>query len=149
MNCLFRSTYEDSSALDVHDPNFDSEEETGQENIPKLSGLHRKDTDILKPKVSISAYKKKAEAIIAEFFTSGDFGDVVDSIQELDASRYAFEFVKRLLSMSMDKDDRERESVSRLLSDLRESLQIFIVLSICSLCFLNNILQIPIFYPVT
>ena len=117
-----RSTYEDSSALDVHDPNFDSEEETGQENIPKISGLHRKDTDILKPKVSITAYKKKAEAIITEFFISGDVADVADSIYELDASRYAFEFVKRLLSMSMDKDDRERESVSRLLSDLREFL---------------------------
>ena len=103
----------------MYDPNYDSEDDTTNRNIPKLSGLHRKDTDILKPKVSIFAYKKKVESIIAEFFVSGDSSDTASSIQELDAPQYAFEFVKRLLSMSMDKDDRERESASRLLSELR------------------------------
>ena len=82
--------------------------------------MHRDEIDIIKPKVSISTYKKRVEPIIMEYFVSGDVADTASSIQELDAPQYAFEFVKRIISMSMDKDDRERESVSRLLTQLRK-----------------------------
>lgn len=40
------------------------------------------------------------------------------SLLELGATRYAYEFVKRAVHMSMDRADKEREMVSRLLSEL-------------------------------
>lgn len=106
--------------MDAHDPNYDSEEDTTNGVIPKLSGLHREDSNVIKPKISISAYKKRVEDIITEFFVSNDFADIARSLSELDAPQYGFEFVKRLISMSMDKEDRERELVSRLLTELRK-----------------------------
>ncbi len=39
-------------------------------------------------------------------------------LQEIDAPEYSYEFVKRLVSMSLDKGDRERELVSKLFSAL-------------------------------
>ena len=54
--------------------------------------------------------------ISQEFFVSGDFDDITRTIFEIDAAEYSYEFVKRLLNMSLDKGDRERELVSQLMS---------------------------------
>lgn len=101
-------------ALDEHDPNYDSEEETGKEKIPKYAALHR--DDVAKSSLTLSTYKHRVEPIISEFFTSGDFDEVTDSLEDIGAPEYSYEFVKRLVNTSCDKGDRERELVSKLLS---------------------------------
>lgn len=66
-------------ALDEYDPNYDSEEETGKEFIPKYAALHR--DDVAKSSITLTAYKKKIEPIIAEFFLNGDIDNVASSIE--------------------------------------------------------------------
>lgn len=110
------SLYNDPSALDEHDPNYDSEEETRVDPILKVSGLKR--SDIGRSKLTLSAYKKQILSIINEFFVSNEFDELANSLQELEAPEYSYEFVKRLINISLDKTDRERELVSQLLSTL-------------------------------
>jgi programmed cell death protein 4 len=111
------SLYEgDNIAFDEDDPNYDSEEETGNEFIPTLGGLHRE--DIAKSKMTLTTYKKTIEPPISELFVSGDFDEIARTIFELEAPEYSYEFVKRLVNMSFDKTDKERELVSQLLSAL-------------------------------
>lgn len=111
------STYQDPCAMDEDDPNYDSEEDFSVP-IPRYSGLLRDDKDIARSKLTLTSYKKKIEPIIKEFFVSCDVNELVNSIQEIEAPEYSYEFVKRLINMSLDKDDRVRESVSKLMSDL-------------------------------
>ena len=111
------SLYQDPSALDQDDPNYDSEEDFSVP-IPKYSGLLRDDKDIARSKLTLTSYKKKVEPIIKEFFVSCDVNELVNSIQEIEAPEYSYEFVKRLVNMSLDQNDRVRESVSKLMSEL-------------------------------
>jgi hypothetical protein len=63
------SLYKDPAALDEHDPNFDSEEETGREYIPG-SSPGRFDynpelrTSVTLAKMTLPEYKKRIEDII-------------------------------------------------------------------------------------
>lgn len=54
--------------------------------------------------------------MISEFFVHGDVVEVICSVQEIGCPEYSYEFVKRIINMSCDKSDRERELVSKLLS---------------------------------
>jgi len=65
-------------------------------------------------KITLSAYKRKIEPLISEYFVHGDVGEILRSLQEVDAPEYSYEFVKRLVNMSFDKTDRERELSSKL-----------------------------------
>ncbi len=128
------SLYNDPYALDRDDPNYDSEEDLG-DNIPTYGALHRE--NIAKSKMTLTQYKKVVQPVIQEFFTSGDLDEVVarlnvsryvhlysscynDSLfsQEIDAPEYSYEFVKRLINTSIDLGDQQREQVSQLLSAL-------------------------------
>lgn len=73
------SSHDDSCALDEHDPNYDSEEDTGNRSIPKYAALHR--DDVALSHITLTTYKKQVEPIIAEFFVSGDIDDTASSIQ--------------------------------------------------------------------
>lgn len=53
-----------------------------------------------------------------EFFVSGETDEVRQSLVELESQVFHYEFVKRAISMSLDKHEKEREMVSRLLSSL-------------------------------
>jgi programmed cell death protein 4 len=108
------STYADPSSFDQRDPNYDSEQETGREDVPRLSALLRE--DVGKSKMTLTAYKKVVEPIITEYFVSGDVDDVLVSIQEIGAPEYSYECVKRSINMSFDKADHERELISQMLS---------------------------------
>jgi len=114
------SLYEDPKALDEDDPNYDSEEETGFVAIPKYASLYRE--DIAKSSMTLTQYKKAIEPFIKEYFVSGDLNEIARSIQEIEAHEYAYEFVKRIINMSLDQGDRERELVSTLLSDFYPDL---------------------------
>ncbi|KAJ0400018.1 hypothetical protein P43SY_004668 [Pythium insidiosum] len=115
-------------AVDNHDPNFDSE---GEENVVlvssdgspvRKSSLPPMDPDPLvddelraNPPPEI---KKRIIEILDEYLTSGDAEEVKSSLIEMDAEPFKYEVVKRAITMSMDKNDKEREMVSRLLSEL-------------------------------
>lgn len=73
------SLYEDPYALDEEDPNFDSEEETGKEKIPR-SVIRQRDR-IGDARITLTQYKKAVVPIINEFFSSGDFNDLACSLE--------------------------------------------------------------------
>lgn len=73
------SNHIDSIALDEDDPNYDSEDDNGATAIPKYSPLHR--DNVAKSNTSLVSYKKRVEAIIAEYFVSGDMDDTAWYIQ--------------------------------------------------------------------
>ncbi len=56
--------------------------------------------------------------LLDEYLDSGDIDEAAQSLQELDLPRYDHWFVKRAVTLAMDRHDREREMVSMLLSAL-------------------------------
>ncbi|KAJ8615604.1 hypothetical protein MRB53_034976 [Persea americana] len=93
------------SQLDRNDPNYDSGEEPYQ-----LVG-----TTVSTP---FDDYKKVVVAIIEEYFSTGDVELAASDLRDLGSFEYHHYFVKRLISMAMDRHDKEKEMASVLLSAL-------------------------------
>ena len=87
-------------ALDEGDPNYDSTEEPI--SFRSVDGDGKSDV--------IVEYKKKAETIIDEYFTSADIDEAWLSVERLDAPAYEHFFVKRLITLAMDRGHREKEA---------------------------------------
>ncbi|ETW08296.1 hypothetical protein H310_00915 [Aphanomyces invadans] len=116
-----------------HDPNYDSEEESDDVILVTSSPKARRLSTTAKAALfegnarafGISPVpdevKAQIENIIAEYFSSGDADEVRVRLDELSVDtdgQFNYELVKRAITMSMDKHEREREAVSRLLSEL-------------------------------
>lgn len=115
------STYEDPAFIDEHDPNYDSEEEIGNEYIPSASpprnDYHISRAEFAKPTpISLQQYKLKIEKFLTEFFVSGEVNEIVQSVTELEVPDFSYEFVKRSVSMALDHGFREKELISQLFS---------------------------------
>ncbi|CAM8932238.1 unnamed protein product [Rhodiola kirilowii] len=91
--------------IDPKDPNYDSGEEPYE-----LVGA-----DISDP---LDEYKKSVVSIIEEYFSNDDIGVAASDLRELGSSEYHPYFVKKLVSMAMDRHDKEKEMTSVLLSAL-------------------------------
>ncbi|KAI3673582.1 hypothetical protein L6452_39705 [Arctium lappa] len=91
--------------IDRNDPNYDSGEEPYQ-----LVG-----SAVCDP---LDEYKKKVASIINEYFTTGDVDLAASELRELGSFEYHPYFIKRLVSMAMDRHDKEKEMTSVLLSAL-------------------------------
>lgn len=63
-------------------------------------------------------YKKSVVNIIEEYFTNGSIEAVISDLKDLGFGEYRNYFVKRLISMAMDRRDKEKEMASVLLSSL-------------------------------
>lgn len=63
-------------------------------------------------------YKKAVGSIIEEYFSTGDVEVAASDLRELGSSEYHPYFIKRLVSMAMDRHDKEKEMASVLLSAL-------------------------------
>lgn len=63
-------------------------------------------------------YKKAVASIIEEYFGTGDVEVAASDLRELGSSQYHPYFIKRLVSMAMDRHDKEKEMASVLLSAL-------------------------------
>lgn len=104
-----------NGAIDEKDPNYDpDEDEIDQEYIhfDEISAY-----DIGQSKMTLSEYKKKITILIHEYFVNGDIDEANNILSnEINAREYSYEFVKRIINMSFDKSDKERELVSQLLS---------------------------------
>lgn len=63
-------------------------------------------------------YKKKATIIVEEYFSTNDAASVASELKELGMAEYRYYFVKKLVSMAMDRHDKEKEMAAFLLSTL-------------------------------
>jgi len=95
------SEYGTSRPVDPNDPNYDSE-----------------DDEVPPPTPAIVVFKAGVANILDEYFTSGDAGDVARSLKDLGHPELHHEFVKAVISRSLDLRDRERELASELLPRL-------------------------------
>ncbi|XAR50278.1 hypothetical protein NMG60_11004561 [Bertholletia excelsa] len=93
------------SHIDRNDPNYDSGEEPYQ-----LVG-----STVCDP---LDEYKKAVVSIIEEYFSTSDVELAASDLKELGSSQYLPYFVKKLVSMAMDRHDKEKEMASVLLSAL-------------------------------
>uniref|UniRef100_A0A7N0RJD2 MI domain-containing protein n=1 Tax=Kalanchoe fedtschenkoi TaxID=63787 RepID=A0A7N0RJD2_KALFE len=91
--------------IDPKDPNYDS----GEEPYELVA------TDVSDP---LDEYKKSVVSIIEEYFSNDDIGVAASDLRELGSSEYHPYFVKKLISMAMDRHDKEKEMASVLLSAL-------------------------------
>ncbi|KAH8509132.1 hypothetical protein H0E87_011049 [Populus deltoides] len=96
---------DDSHSLDPNDPNFDSSEECDHTTVRKST------TDFLE-------FKRNVTIIVEEYFATDDIVSTANELRELEMSGYHYYFVKKLVSMAMDRDDKEKEMAAVLLSAL-------------------------------
>ncbi|KAA8522561.1 hypothetical protein F0562_013078 [Nyssa sinensis] len=96
---------DDSYTIGPHDPNYNSNEENEQLSERKLSA----------PFVE---YKKKATIIVEEYFATDDVVSTANELRDLGMPSYNYYFVKKLVSMAMDRHDKEKEMAAILLSSL-------------------------------
>ncbi|CAG9467242.1 unnamed protein product [Pedinophyceae sp. YPF-701] len=89
--------------MDRDDPNYDSQDADAASTAQQIT---------------VSEFKQRVSEIIHEYFNSGDVEDVALSLAETALPRLMHHFVKRLVSMSLDKKARECEMASVLLSSL-------------------------------
>lgn len=91
--------------LDRNDPNYDSGEEPYQLMGSSLSS-------------PLEDYKKALAPIIEEYFTTGDVELAASDLKDLGLDDYHQYFIKKLISMAMDRHAKEKEMASVLLSAL-------------------------------
>ncbi|KAJ1298182.1 hypothetical protein BS78_01G434400 [Paspalum vaginatum] len=63
-------------------------------------------------------FKRKATTIVEEYFSTDDVAATANELRELRVPCYHFYFVKKLVSVAMDRHDREKEMAAVLLSSL-------------------------------
>ncbi|KAJ6412443.1 hypothetical protein OIU84_005487 [Salix udensis] len=61
---------------------------------------------------------ENATIIVEEYFATDDIVSTANELRELEMSGYHYYFVKKLVSMAMDRDDKEKEMAAVLLSSL-------------------------------
>ncbi|CAI0377060.1 unnamed protein product, partial [Linum tenue] len=66
----------------------------------------------------LDAYKRKATVIVEEYFATSDVVSTANELRELKLPGYSYYFVKKLVSMAMDRHDKEKEMAAVLLSAL-------------------------------
>ncbi|TYI18049.1 hypothetical protein ES332_A07G063600v1 [Gossypium tomentosum] len=93
------------SHIDRNDPNYDSGEEPYQ-----LVGSTISDP--------LDEYKKAVVSIIEEYFSTSDVELAASDLKDLGSSEFHPYFLKRLVSIAMDRHDKEKEMASVLLSSL-------------------------------
>ncbi|KAG6383026.1 hypothetical protein SASPL_157241 [Salvia splendens] len=93
------------SFLDRNDPNYDSGEEPYE-----LVGSTVSDP--------LDEYKKAVVSLVEEYFSTGDVDVAASDLRELGSSEYHPYFIKRLVSLAMDRNNKEKEMASVLLSAL-------------------------------
>ncbi|WOK96587.1 hypothetical protein Cni_G05294 [Canna indica] len=93
------------SRIDPNDPNYDS----GEESYEPVGAT------VPNP---VHEYKKSVVTIIEEYFSNGDVGLAGTDLRDLRSDQFHHFFVKKLVSMAMDRHDKEKEMASVLLSAL-------------------------------
>lgn len=71
---------------------------------------------VIGPMLTLSEFKRQVASIMEEYFSSSEVEEILVTIKELKCDDFHYELVKRAISMSLDRTERERELVSRFLS---------------------------------
>jgi programmed cell death protein 4 len=98
-------------ALDKGDPNYDSTEDAEKTVFREktlIQGSEAYDR--------VKAYKMASEATIEEYFDSNDIAEAGLRLRGLEEPLYEHFFVKKLITMALDRGNREKEAASALLS---------------------------------
>lgn len=66
----------------------------------------------------VKRYKEEAVTIIHEYFLSDDIPELIRNLEDLSAPEYNPLFLKKLITLAMDRRNREKEMASSLLSAL-------------------------------
>ncbi|XP_034576552.1 MA3 DOMAIN-CONTAINING TRANSLATION REGULATORY FACTOR 2 [Setaria viridis] len=79
--------------------------------------------DAIPPSPTLSSeeflqFKRKATTIVEEYFSTDDVAATANELRELRVPCYHYYFVKKLVSVAMDRHDREKEMAAVLLSSL-------------------------------
>ena len=73
------------------------------------------------PAVSMKNFKTSIDGLLEELLTSSDFAQFSERLESLGCKLYHDEMVAHAIRMSLDKEDRERDVISELITLLRKS----------------------------
>eukprot|EP00615_Pteridomonas_danica_P003059 CAMPEP_0114333566 /NCGR_PEP_ID=MMETSP0101-20121206/3840_1 /TAXON_ID=38822 ORGANISM="Pteridomonas danica, Strain PT" /NCGR_SAMPLE_ID=MMETSP0101 /ASSEMBLY_ACC=CAM_ASM_000211 /LENGTH=272 /DNA_ID=CAMNT_0001464627 /DNA_START=45 /DNA_END=860 /DNA_ORIENTATION=- len=112
--------------LDQGDPLFDVEEDENyilvSGNDPVIGSPKRRNYDpeyrrmVVGPKLTLSEFKRRTITNLEEYFSSEDMNELSQSILEMECPDYHYEVIKKSISLSLDRNERERELISKFLS---------------------------------
>ena len=71
------------------------------------------------PKIQLSEFKKRVIKISDEYLVSEDKDEFVTAVTELQSPMLHYELVRRIITMAMERKERERELVSLILTEMR------------------------------
>ena len=71
---------------------------------------------VIGPAMVLSEFKRRVTGAIEEYFSSEDIDELQSTITELNCPDYHYDIVKRAISLSLDRAERERELVSKFFS---------------------------------
>lgn len=97
------------------DPNYDSENDG---NVVFETMDYRTTGSGPAPKYDLVEAKQKMADILSEYFVSAETEEATRSLEELQCAAFHYVFVKRAITMALDKHEHECEMTSRLLSEL-------------------------------
>ncbi|KAI3807466.1 hypothetical protein L1987_23395 [Smallanthus sonchifolius] len=96
---------DDNHFIDANDPSYSSSEDTDKTSVKNINPRFEE-------------YKKKASIIVEEYFATDDVISTANELKDLEMPSYNYYFVKKLISMAMDRHDKEKEMAAVLLSSL-------------------------------
>ncbi|XP_015882426.3 MA3 DOMAIN-CONTAINING TRANSLATION REGULATORY FACTOR 1 [Ziziphus jujuba] len=86
--------------------------------VPKAISEGWLDASYMEEDEGIRQYKKEAMTIIHEYFLSDDIPELIRSLEDLGVPEHNPIFLKKLITLAMDRKNREKEMASVLLSAL-------------------------------
>eukprot|EP00538_Stauroneis_constricta_P004676 CAMPEP_0119563286 /NCGR_PEP_ID=MMETSP1352-20130426/22912_1 /TAXON_ID=265584 /ORGANISM="Stauroneis constricta, Strain CCMP1120" /LENGTH=452 /DNA_ID=CAMNT_0007611841 /DNA_START=118 /DNA_END=1476 /DNA_ORIENTATION=- len=116
--------YDDEAIqIDENDPLYD-EEVDGKYILSSHEEPTTKNFDetgqkaIYGPMLTLAEFKHQVAECLQEYFDSCDIEEVIQTLEELRCLEYHPEVIKKAISLSLDRNPRERELVSRLFTCL-------------------------------
>ena len=115
--------YDDAvDPIDQNDPLYDEQEDayvlSSHENPVTKNFDPSEGKAVYGPMLTQSEFKIQCTDALREYFDSCDADELIRSLEELQCKEFHPDVVKRAVSISLDKNSRERELVSRLLTCL-------------------------------
>ncbi|KAG0457608.1 hypothetical protein HPP92_022765 [Vanilla planifolia] len=85
-------------------------------NLGAIVHLDNDSANSSRASADLEDFKRKATVIVEEYFTTDDILSTANELKDLHCSSYHYYFVKKLVSMAMDRHDKEKEMAAVLLS---------------------------------
>eukprot|EP00898_Chlorokybus_atmophyticus_P003054 jgi/Chlat1/374/Chrsp10S01525 len=96
---------------DRNDPNYDSDEEPYRlVEAPVADGAVVAN--------AVDQFKERAKAVLEEYYASEDVKEAADAVRDMGEPQFHHHFVKKAVTIALDRKDREKELACTLLSAL-------------------------------